>query len=318
MNTKTSSIDSVSVTQGLHEMKYPCSPLITDYHESFVIKHEGLGKFGAHKYRSAAWIWETRVGKYGIPKMMADRSSGTWALANSRVGALYGVKSYFVTVGNPAPNVREQVEANNGQFIVVKTNAERKAALQKLIIKGAWCPDQHNNPQVIDAFRDTLGKETATDLQTAGIRPGDLQFVVAAVGTGGSGAGLSLGLHDAGYDQFEVIGFDSTTSMVAGSMTTSPPLGITVPGVGSSDEVCRTFQKSRTMFQRLVRISPLLAAEAAADFQLFNKRGCGMSSGLALAGARQLLPELHPGKKILILFADDASRYGKQIEKGKR
>jgi cysteine synthase len=66
----------------------------------------------------------------------------------------------------------------------------------------------------------------------------------------------------------------------------------------------------------MIRINPLLAAEAAAQFRYVIARGCGMSSGLALAAAkRDLVPKLLKGEKILILFSDDAGRYGPQLKK---
>jgi len=245
---------------------------------------------------------------------MGDRSSGTWALANSKVASLCGTKSTFVTVGEPHPIVREEVEANNGEFMIVETNAERRSALQHLIATGAWCPDQHNNPEVITAFQETLGLETAQDLKKAGITSEQLRFVVAAVGTGGSAAGLAMGLHDAGYTEFEVVGCDSTSSIVGGSAHSSAPFGLKVPGVGSADEVCRTFREAQKVFSRpLVRVSPLLAAEAAAEFRDFLPRGCGMSSGVALVTARLLVHELSPVERILVLFADDAARYAHQL-----
>ena len=315
---KTNYLDRApDVRHLLEEMKCARSPLLR-LSEQLLVKHEGLGSSGSHKGRSAACLFEDRLKKHGLPQAVTDRSSGSWALMLSTISAACGVPSTFVTAGEPDEMVRRGVEANNGRFLVVKSNAERRAALRDIQDQGAWCPDQHNNPEVIGAFRRTLGKETAADLKQAGIAHAQLRFVVAAMGTGGSAAGLALGLRDEGYDQFELIGCDSTTSIVGGPVV-SAPFGISVPGVGSSDEVCRTFREARKHLKRpLIRVSPLLAAEAAAEFKRsVLPCGCGMSSGLALAAAtHHLIQELRPGEKILILFADDATRYAKQIAMG--
>jgi len=301
----------------LEHMQWPHSPLLCDCYENILIKHEGMGFFGNQKGRSAAALCEDRLVKHGVPRAIVDRSSGSWALMLSQIASACGLESTFVTVGPPDAAVRSVVEANNGKFLVVKTNAERRSALQGLLDQGAWCPDQHNNPAVINAFRKTLGIETAADLKRTGITPAQLRFVVAAIGTGGSAAGLALGLRDAGYDRFDLVGCDSTASIVGGSVSAAP-FGISVPGVGSSDEICRTFREACKQLKRpLLRVSPLLAAEAAAEFKQFVSRGCGMSSGLALAAARNHLNnELRPGEKILVLFPDDASRYTNQIAIG--
>lgn len=315
MKTHVKGLVPESALMEIERMKWAKSPLLMDFEDGIIIKHEGLGYSGAHKGRSAAWLWEKRLLRHGCPTLMADRTSGTWALVNARIASLCGTKAKFVTVGEPHAIVRAGVEGHGGEFVVVRSNAERRSALQDLIARRAWCPDQHNNDKVIAAFRETLGPETAQNLREADITPEQLRFVVAAVGTGGSAAGLAMGLRDSGYTHFELVGCDSTVSIVGGGVAATSALGLTIPGVGSQDELCRTFQMARTAFSRpLSRISPLVAGEIMAQFQKVCPEGCGMSSGVALAAARRLLPELRRGERVLVLFADNAARYDQQIE----
>gem|GEM_PF-6453554 len=307
-----------SIEQFLHDKMHARSPMI-GYGDHIFVKHEGMGKNKSHKARSAAYVVYDRIRNRKIPESIGDRSSGSWAGELSEIAAMLKIQSTWITAGEPDFAIRKTVEDNGGRFVVVKNNADRRAVLEQYKSKGHWSPDQHNNPLIIRAFRETLGKEAADDLRSAAITSRQLRFVCAAVGTGGSAAGLSLGLKDAGYKDFELIGCDTTESIVANGRAQNGDFSIPIPGVGSKDEVCRTFQRAKGQLSRpLIRTSPLLASKAAAQFQQAYPIGCGMSSGLALATAeRVLLPELKNGEKILLLFCDSAERYQSQLEFGK-
>lgn len=273
------------------------------------VKHEGLGSYPAHKFRSMAWLTEHAM-KQGInASRIADRSSGSWAMAGAKVASVIGGLSTWVTVGPPPAPVQAYVEAHGGTFLRVENNSDRIAAVERLRTQQWWCPDQHDNALVIEAFEHTLGKQLACDLEREGIDP---RFVVAAQGTGGSLAGVGRALRRSGFKPVTVAA-DLSSSITHNAAKSWKPSQVKVRGVGSDDEVCATLKQARKEIDEVWPEHPFRAAEYMREFFRLSC-GSGMSGGLALAVAfDQILPRCGKRDQIVVVLADTPFFYTAEL-----
>jgi cysteine synthase len=273
------------------------------------VKHDGLGLYPAHKFRSMAWLTERAIDEGIDVRRIADRSSGSWAMGGARVAHVLGGESRWITVGPPPPAVRAYVEVHGGQFLEVGSNPERIVAVERLRAAGWWCPDQHANPLVIDAFGHTLGEQLAEDLRREGVRP---RLLVAAQGTGGTVAGVGRALRRHGLE-VTTVAADLTSSITHGSSRSWKPTQFKVRGVGSDDEVCGTLRVARADIDEVWPEHPFRAAECMRDFFRLSS-GCGMSGGLALAVLfDRVLPRCRPHDEVVVVLTDAPMFYPAEL-----
>lgn len=283
-------------------MTYPNKPRL-------LLKCEGAGPYPAHKFRSFAFVAEAALAAGVHLSRLCDRSSGSWAMAGARIGHLLGAQTRWVTVGEPPVGVRAYVEANNGYFDLVASNEKRLARVEELRAEGWWCPDQHNNPMVIDAFASTLGAQLEGQLRRRGI---EIAFLVAPVGTGGLLAGVARRLRLAGH-RLTAIGVDRASSIAHGGVRSWKHPYVRVRGVGSDDEVCGTL---RSACDQIDEIYPGQELEAARHMLQFMRVGCGcgLSGGLALQAALDdVLPRCPADRSVLVLLPDSGLLYSDEL-----
>lgn len=283
--------------------KYPSVPRL-------LVAHAGAGCYPAHKFYSMASLMENALELGQDVTRIADRSSGSWAMAGAHASREVGGTSVWVTVGSPPTPVRAFVEAKGGRFLQVDSNADRIAALEELVASGGyWCPDQHNNPLVVDAFENTLGTQIEGELLRRGIEPA---FLVAGVGTGGSAAGIGRRLRRR-WPSLRVVGTDLSSSIAHASARSWKPGQLKVRGVGSDDEICGTLRYARREIDETVEVNVFAAANAMRQFYA-DSVGCGMSGAMVLAAAFQnCLPRCPDDKVVVALLADRGEFYSQEL-----
>lgn len=302
------------MTGMIHNMMHPHTPLLRA--GTLLIKHEGASTNPCHKCRLAAFlVWNLVMARGNAARVFVERSSGSMAMGAAAAASACGRRSVFVSNGPPDVFTEAYVTAHGGAFVVVNSNNDRIAALEELMARpGHVSTDQHDaGSAVIEAWSSTLGDEIVDDLRKTVIHPSEIGLLVAAVGTGGTVAGCARALRAAGGRPF-VVGADISSSLVSGGPRSFAPLNLRIPGVGSNDERCRTYDIARGYIDELVPVDPISAVEAAVRFFRAFPTGCGLSGGLALAAYEQYGAEICPsGKLALVIFADRADRYSSTI-----
>jgi cysteine synthase len=147
---------------------------------------------------------------------IVESSSGTLGLGLALAGVVYGHPVTVVTDPGMEPLVVHMLRAYGAHVDMVDSpdpvggwqQARRDRVRQLLEVdQDAWCPDQYNNLDNIDAYAGL-----ATELLA---QVGRIDVLVASVGTGGHSAGVSRVLREH-FPELSVVGVDSIRSTIFG------------------------------------------------------------------------------------------------------
>ncbi|WP_081736211.1 PLP-dependent cysteine synthase family protein [Amycolatopsis orientalis] len=161
---------------------------------------------------------------------IVESTSGTLGLGLALAGIVYGHPVTVVTDPGLEPIVHRMLAAHGARVELVTTphpsggwQQARRERVRQLLAEepGAYCPDQYNNPDNVDAYAP-LALELVAQLDRVDI-------LVCSVGTGGHSAGVSRVLRTH-YPQLKVIGVDTVGSTIFGQ----PARPRLMRGLGSS------------------------------------------------------------------------------------
>ncbi len=269
-----------------------------------LVKLESFNPAGSAKDRAALAMIEAaeREGKLSPGATIVEATSGNTGVGLAFVAAIKGYKAIIVMPETMSIERRRLVAAY-GAEVVLTPGAERiKGALAKaeeirLNTPGAVTLGQFVNPANPQVHFNTTGVEIAQDTQ------GEVDILVAGVGTGGtvSGAGFYLKTQK------------SSIRIVAVEPTDSPVLSggqagaHKIQGIGAGF-IPETYNPA--VVDEVIQVTHEEAYEAAR--LLGRKEGilCGMSSGAAFHAAISLAqkPE-NEGKTIVAILPDTGERY---------
>lgn len=269
-----------------------------------LVKLESFNPAGSAKDRAALAMIEAaeREGKLSPGATIVEATSGNTGVGLAFVAAIKGYKAIIVMPETMSIERRRLVAAY-GAEVVLTPGAERiKGALAKaeeirLNTPGAVTLGQFVNPANPQVHFNTTGVEIAQDTQ------GEVDILVAGVGTGGtvSGAGFYLKTQK------------SSIRIVAVEPTDSPVLSggqagaHKIQGIGAGF-IPETYNPA--VVDEVMQVTHEEAYEAAR--LLGRKEGilCGMSSGAAFHAAISLAqkPE-NEGKTIVAILPDTGERY---------
>ena len=269
-----------------------------------LVKLESFNPAGSAKDRAALAMIEAaeREGKLSPGATIVEATSGNTGVGLAFVAAIKGYKAIIVMPETMSIERRRLVAAY-GAEVVLTPGAERiKGALAKaeeirLNTPGAVTLGQFVNPANPQVHFNTTGVEIAQDTQ------GEVDILVAGVGTGGtvSGAGFYLKTQK------------SSIRIVAVEPTDSPVLSggqagaHKIQGIGAGF-IPETYNPA--VVDEVIQVTHEEAYEAAR--LLGRKEGilCGMSSGVAFHAAISLAqkPE-NEGKTIVAILPDTGERY---------
>ncbi|MFF5218393.1 PLP-dependent cysteine synthase family protein [Micromonospora sp. NPDC000442] len=161
---------------------------------------------------------------------VVESTSGTLGLGLALAGMVYGHPVTLVTDPGMEPPMRNLLSAYGARVDVVDEphptggwQQARRDRVAELINEhpGAWCPDQYNNPDNVDAYQG-LALELAAQL-------GRIDVLVCSVGTGGHSAGVTRVLRQF-FPGLRLVGVDTTGSTIFGQ----PARPRRMRGLGSS------------------------------------------------------------------------------------
>ena len=269
-----------------------------------LVKLESFNPAGSVKDRTALAMSEAaeREGKLSPGATIVEATSGNTGVGLAFVAAIKGYKAIIVMPETMSIERRRLVAAD-GAVVVLTPGAEgMKGALAKaeeirLNTPGAVTLGQFVNPANPQVHFNTTGVEIAQDTQ------GEVDILVAGVGTGGtvSGAGFYLKTQK------------SSIRIVAVEPTDSPVLSggqagaHKIQGIGAGF-IPETYNPA--VVDEVMQVTNEEAYEAAR--LLGRKEGilCGVSSGAAFHAAISLAqkPE-NEGKTIVAILPDTGERY---------
>ena len=269
-----------------------------------LVKLESFNPAGSVKDRTALAMIEAaeREGKLSPGATIVEATSGNTGVGLAFVAAIKGYKAIIVMPETMSIERRRLVAAYGAEVVLTPGAEGMKGALAKaeeirLNTPGAVTLGQFVNPANPQVHFNTTGVEIAQDTQ------GEVDILVAGVGTGGtvSGAGFYLKTQK------------SSIRIVAVEPTDSPVLSggqagaHKIQGIGAGF-IPETYNPA--VVDEVMQVTNEEAYEAAR--LLGRKEGilCGVSSGAAFHAAISLAqkPE-NEGKPIVAILPDTGERY---------
>lgn len=259
-------------------------------------KIEGCNPGGSIKDRPALFMIREaeQSGALTRGKTILEATSGNTGIALAMIGAALGYRMRIVMPACVSSERRAIIAAFGAEVELTPAAAGTDGAIgraRELLSSSPqshFMPDQFGNSANVRAHYETTGPEIFR--QTGG----DVDIIVAGIGTSGTLMGISRYLREV-KPKVRVFGVE-------------PGIGHKIQGLKNltESEVPGIFER-----ERLDGIVPVDDEDAFAAARLLVARAgifTGMSSGAALAGSWKVARE-HPGRTIVTVFPDRGERY---------
>ena len=267
------------------------------------IKQERANPGGSIKDRIALAMIEDaeRSGKLKPGGTIIEPTSGNTGIGLAMVAAVKGYKLILVMPDSMSVERRRLMLAYGAQFELTDRAMGMKGAVDRaneLIAEtaGSWMPQQFDNPANVEVHRQTTAQEILRDFADAPI-----DAIITGVGTGGHITGCAEVLKPV-WPNLKVYAVEPALAPLLSEGRAGPHpiqgLGANfIPSILNTDILDGIIDvdadRAKEMARRAAREEGLLI---------------GISSGAALAGVEQKLPELE-GKRILTFNYDTGERY---------
>jgi cysteine synthase A len=267
------------------------------------IKSERANPGGSIKDRIALAMVEDaeRSGLLAEGGTIIEPTSGNTGVGLALVAAVKGYKLILVMPESMSLERRRLMLAYGASFVLTPREKGMSGAIsraQELVAetKGAWMPQQFENPANIAVHERTTAQEILADF------PQGLDALITGVGTGGHITGCARVLKQH-WPKLQVFAVEPSASpVISGGKPAPHPL----QGIGAG------FIPGNLQTELLDGVI-LVEAEAAKEMARRAAREEGMligiSSGATLAAIAQKLPELAPEARILGFNYDSGERY---------
>jgi cysteine synthase A len=231
--------------------------------------------------------------------LIVEPTSGNTGIGLAMVAAVKGYRLILVMPDSVSVERRALLKAYGAEVVLTPGQQGMKGAIAKAeaIVqeRGAWMPNQFENPANPAIHRATTGREILAQVP-------EINAFVAGVGTGGTLTGVGEALKDKFPDVLVVAVEPAGSPVLSGGAPGSSKIqGIGagfVPGVLNQaiiDEVvCVDDEEAMAMTRQLARREGLLV---------------GISSGAAVCAALQVAARLGEGKHVVVLLPDTGERY---------
>jgi cysteine synthase len=268
------------------------------------IKSERANPGGSIKDRIALAMIEDaeRSGALQPGGVIVEPTSGNTGIGLAMVAAVKGYKLILVMPESMSLERRRLMLAYGASFDLTPKEKGMKGAIARAeeivaSTRGAWMPQQFENPANLDIHRRTTVPEILNDFRDA---PPDL--IITGVGTGGHITACAELLKPE-WPRLQVFAVEPTLSPVlsGGQPGPHPIQGIGagfVPGIMNVD-----------LLDGIIQVDPNDAKDMARRAAREEGMLVGISSGATLAAIAQKLAEVGPGKRVLGFNYDTGERY---------
>lgn len=267
-------------------------------------KLEYFNPAGSVKDRAAlSMILEAEKAGVLVPgATIIEPTSGNTGVGLAMVAAVRGYKLILTMPETMSLERRRLLEARGAQLVLTPgslgmAGAVAKAEELKASIAGSVILQQFSNPA------NPLAHERTTALEIFEDTSGDVDFLVAGVGTGGTITGTATALK-AKLPQLKAIAVEPASSPLLSTGKAGPHK---IQGIGANF-VPENFK--REVVDEIITITNEDAMQIARDLSHQEGLLVGISSGAAMAAAIEVAkrPE-NEGKTIVVILPDTGERY---------
>jgi cysteine synthase A len=237
---------------------------------------------------------------------VVESTSGTLGLGLALAGQAYGHPVTLVTDPGMEPSILNLLRAYGAHVDVVNSphpvggwQQARRDRVAELLREhpGAYCPDQYNNPDNVDAYQG-LALELAAQL-------GRIDVLVCSVGTGGHSAGVSRVLREF-FPRLRLVGVDTIGSTIFGQ----PARTRVMRGLGSS---IHPRNVDHAAFDEVHWVAPAESVWACRRLAAARYVSGGWSVGAVALVSSWLADTLPDDTRIAAVFPDGPHRYAETV-----
>ena len=241
------------------------------------------------------------TGKLRKGGTIIEPTSGNTGVGLAMVAAVKGYKLVLVMPDSMSIERRRLMLAYGATFVLTPRADGMKGAIakaQQLIetTPDSWMPQQFDNPANVEVHVRTTAREILADF------PEGLDTLITGVGTGGHITGCARVLKKA-WPALKVFAVEPAASPVISGGAPSPH---PIQGIGAGF-IPKNLDTS--LLDGVIKVEADAAREMARRAAREEGLLVGISSGAALAGIAQKLPELPAGSRVLGFNYDSGERY---------
>ena len=267
------------------------------------VKSERANPAGSIKDRIALSMVEAaeQAGQLRPGGTIIEPTSGNTGIGLAMVAAVKGYKLILVMPDSMSVERRRLMQAYGATFDLTPRERGMKGAIERAVElasqhKGAWIPQQFENPANIAVHARTTAQEILADF------PDGLDALITGVGTGGHITGCAEVLKQK-WPQLQAFAVEPTLSPVISGGAPSPH---PIQGIGAGFVPVNLHT---AVLDGVIQVE----AEEAREFARRSAREegllVGISSGATLAAIAKQLPKLAKGVTVLGFNYDTGERY---------
>ncbi|MBQ9327626.1 MAG: cysteine synthase A [Solobacterium sp.] len=231
-----------------------------------------------------------------------EPTSGNTGIGLSAIGKARGYRVIIVMPDTMSKERRALMKAYGAELVLSPGHLGMKGAIEAAenlaaTIPGSFIPDQFSNPANARAHYETTGPELFQDLD------GQIDAVVAGVGTGGTITGIARYLKEQGCNA-RIIAAEPDSSAVLSGEPAGPHM---IQGIGAGF-IPGVLDVS--LLDEIIRVKNEDAFAQARNFGMLENVLVGISSGAALTAAIEAAGRKEfEGKNIVVILPDSGDRY---------
>jgi cysteine synthase A len=267
-------------------------------------KLEFFNPLGSVKDRIAAAMIEAAeaAGQIGPQTLIVEPTSGNTGIALAFICAAKGYRLCLTMPDTMSVERRKLLKHLGAELLLTPGEKGMRgaiAAAEQVLAEnpGAFMPDQFKNPANPKIHRETTAEEIWRDTD------GQVDIVVAGVGTGGTITGVAQGIK-ARKPSLRAVAVEPAASPVLSGGAPGPHK-IQGIGAGFIPEVL-----DRSVIDEVLTVGNQTAFETARQLAKLEGILCGISSGAAVAAALEIARRREAaGKCIVVILASTGERY---------